>query len=62
MVLLSLTNESTKPEDSASGLMSSANFEIDYNFPLEFFTTTEIALIGCNMSYSWQNISSKQYK
>src|SRR6266487_2273412 len=50
MVLLNLTStNSNKPED----------FEIDYNVPLEFFSDNEIALIGCNMWYSWHNISPK---
>lgn len=48
MVLLSLTSTNhSKPHD----------FEVNYSVPLEVLTNSEIALIGCNMSYSWHNIS-----
>jgi hypothetical protein len=50
MVLLNLTStEQPKPHD----------FEVNYTVPLEFSSGSEIALIGCNMWYSWHNISAK---
>lgn len=50
MVLLNLTSTgTTKPHD----------FEVIYKIPLEFSSDSEVALIGCNMWYSWHNISSK---
>jgi len=50
MVLLNLTSKGyAKPQD----------FEINYDVPLEFSSSSEIALIGCNMWYSWHNMSAK---
>ena len=50
MVLLNLTSINyPKPHD----------FEINYDVPLEFSSSSEIALIGCNMWYSWHNLSDK---
>ncbi len=50
MVLLNLTlTGNLKPHD----------FEVNYTVPLEFSSGSEIALIGCNMWYSWHNISAK---
>ena len=50
MVLLNLTSKGyAKPQD----------FEINYDVPLEFSSNSEIALIGCNMWYTWHNVSDK---
>jgi hypothetical protein len=38
---------------------NASDFEINNNVPLEFSAGSEIALIGCNMWYSWHNISPK---
>ena len=49
MVLLNITSTGNpKPYD----------FEVNYTVPLEF-SSGERALIGCNMWYSWHNISAK---
>src|SRR5271170_1004392 len=50
MVLLNLTSTgSEKPQD----------FQVYFNYPLEYSSDNEIALIGCNMWYSWHNLSPK---
>ena len=54
MVLLNLNSRQNISDGSPQ------NFEVNYNVPLEFLQSTEIALIGCNMWYSWHNIS-KEY-
>ena len=35
------------------------DFEINFNVPLEFSPESQIAIIGCNLWYSWHNISEK---
>ena len=50
MVLLNLNSR---------GFPNPHDFEINFNVPLEFSPDSKIALIGCNLWYSWHNISEK---
>ncbi len=50
MVLLNL---------SSTGNLKPHDFEVNYIVPLELSPASEVALIGCNMWYSWHNISTK---
>ena len=54
MVLLNLNSR----QNLSTGIPQ--DFEVNYPVPLEFPSSTEVALIGCNMWYSWHNIS-KEY-
>ena len=45
----------------STGYSNTSDFEVNYTVPLEFSSGSEVALIGCNLWYSWHNISPKYY-
>lgn len=58
MVLLNLNSRNAREASLYSRKFSKPHdFEINFNVPLEFSPDSQIALIGCNLWYSWHNIS-----